>query len=161
MCLRHTETDASGRFDLSGLHRRMPHTLVVMAPGHGRLLLDFDPREGGPGTIDFGVVTLPRARAIEGRVLDANDQPLARAYVELRGANADRGRLRPGKPPLEHSYGNREARYTDDLGRFRFPDLSPGEYAFETRLQGLAGPKTLVVLGNEDVGGRSTPRVPH
>lgn len=125
---RHGVSDGSGVFVLDGLSRAMPHTLIVLAPGCGRTLLDFDPHPGGPGTVDLGEIALPPGRAIEGKVVEASGEPVPRVPVDLRGANADRGRMRKGRRRLFGSYGSWERRFTDDLGRFRFPDLAPGRY---------------------------------
>jgi hypothetical protein len=101
------------------------HTLAVFAPGHGRMHLDFE----APEARDLGRIVLPPARTLAGRVVDANGDPVARARIQARGSNNDRTRL----------WGNRRAsprmkiramdtRYTDDLGRFRFPGLPSGLY---------------------------------
>jgi len=129
-------SDDDGRFELTGLRRDMPHTLVVQAcgargaSGYGRLLLDFAPHPGEPGLIDLGEIELAAGRNIEGIVVNAAGEPQASQPVTLTGHNADRGRLRPEAKRFAVIawYGNIEKRRTDDLGRFRFPGLSPGNY---------------------------------
>ncbi len=129
---------ADGRFDVGGLRHDMYHSLVVLKPGFGRYLLDFAPAAQAGGRIEVGDVTLPRARSIVGRVVAGEDAPLVRAQVILRGANADRGRLAPRANKPNSFYGESERRYTDDLGRFRFPDLAPGEYTVKVQRAGGA-----------------------
>ena len=146
----HAVTSDDGRFAITGLRRDTVHTLVVVAPDHGRALLDFDPHPAGPATIDLGDVRLPAPLAIEGVVLDAGGAPLARVDVELRGANRDRGRRRSGAAP-GWEYGNVENRRTDDLGRFRFPDLAPGDYAIVAAPREPTSRATPVELDDADV----------
>ncbi len=125
---RSSRAGVDGRFRLTSLRRDLgPHTLVVQAPDRGKLLLDFGPADPGPGTIDLGDVRLPPARAIEGRVLDASGEPLVAARVQIRAAPTH---------ALPDIYGGREERRTDDLGRFRFPDLAPGRYRITVRTPG-------------------------
>ena len=52
--------------------------------------------------------------------------------------------LRPGA--VDHGYGEDESRRTDDLGRFRFPELAPGEYELTVRLPGRRSLKRTVRL---------------
>lgn len=124
-----TTTTEDGRFRVTSLKRDQRHAVVLMAVGFGRVVLDFLPHGDRPGEIDLGDVTLPPARAIEGLVLDGQGAPVAGVGVGLSGANADRGRLLgPDAPASDSWYGQTEETRTDDLGRFRFPDLSAGEY---------------------------------
>jgi hypothetical protein len=154
ICARAGLSDEEGRFLLSGLRRDLPHTLVVMADGHGRYLLDFDPHPEEPGTIDVGDVRLPAARAIAGRVLSHSRQPLSRIEVFVTGYNSDRGRLRGVEPERSFYYGETESRRTDDLGRFRFPDLSPGSYTLTVHRSGMKGLKRpLTLVEGEDLAG--------
>ena len=121
--------------------------LVVQADGHGRYLIDFDSGMAEDGLIDLGVVELPEGRRIEGVAYDQRDSPLPWTEVTISGHNDDRGRLRPGKKlALDLDYGHRELRRTDDLGRFRFPDLSPGEYTLSLRVSGRPKIDRAVVL---------------
>ena len=143
---RHAETDAGGRFLVRGLRRDLYHALVVMVPGFGRQLIDFGPVPGGPGTFEFGDITLTPGRSIEGVVRDGEGQPVPRVRVALTGANADRGRLKPAQIKQNMQYGERERRRTDDLGRFRFPDLSPGSYELTASRDGGAPAKLTVEL---------------
>ncbi|MFI5401432.1 MAG: hypothetical protein ACHQ1G_00630 [Planctomycetota bacterium] len=128
LCVRAGRSDTDGRFLISGLRRDTPHTLIVTAEGHGRYLLDFDPFPEKPGTIDLGDLTLPGPRAIAGRVLTYARERAPRVEVDLFGYNPDRTRLRDGAKVDFDFRGAEETRRTDDLGRFRFGDLSPGAY---------------------------------
>lgn len=146
-------TAADGRFEIGSVSREFAfHTLVVQARGHGRTLLDFEPHPGGPGAIDLGDVVLAAPRTVRGRAIDGSGAPLPRASVTLVGANADRGRLRPGvvPPPELDIYGTRESRCTDDLGRFRFGDLAPGSYRVLLNAQGRESVERGAVLAPED-----------
>jgi RNA polymerase sigma-70 factor (ECF subfamily) len=89
------------------------HLILVFARGHGRTQVAFDARK-----LDLGDVVLPPAGAIEGRVLTPDDEPVPGAAVLLQ-----RGMMT-------------ESRRTDDLGRFRFPDLEPGAYNLSTQPDG-------------------------
>lgn len=153
ICSRAGESGSDGRFRLDGLIHDLPHSLIVIAGGRGRTLLDFDPPATAGGTTDVGDVALADGRRIEGRVVSADDSPKARIPVTLRGANADRTRLRPGQPALDFSYGLRESCFTDDLGRFRFRDLAPGSYALTALSPGEAALEATVEIGETDVLG--------
>jgi len=123
----HDTSDEEGRFRVTGLRHDMVHTLVVLREGYGRTLVDFPPAPDGPGTVDLGDVLVHAGYAVEGVVRDADGDPAPWIAVTLLGANADRDRLR-NLPSPEFSLGKTERRRTDDLGRFRFPDLAPGTY---------------------------------
>jgi protocatechuate 3,4-dioxygenase beta subunit len=141
-------TAADGRFALGGLDPRTAHALVLMGKGVGRTLLEFEPPEKGD-VLDLGDVPVHRARAIEGTVVDADDRPIADASVELSGANDDRKRLRGSKSDSNMDYGEQESRRTDDLGRFRFPDLASGTYALRVEVSGRPEIERDVVLTEE------------
>jgi len=126
-----------GRFVVESLRRDMPHTLVVLAPGFARTLLDFPPREGGAGTIDLGDIVIPWGNSVEGTVVSGDGEPLAGVLVEVRGANPDRARLLPAdSKPRQGSSGTWERRRTDDLGRYRFPDQPAGTLVLTATVQG-------------------------
>lgn len=126
-------TGADGCFCVTSLCHDLVHTLIVTAEGFGRLLLDFDPHRNGPGTVELGDVVVKPGHAIEGVVVDSDGSPVPRVLVVLKGANTDRARLRGQPSPDLSFYGSTEERSTDDLGRFRFPDLAPGEYSVHAR----------------------------
>jgi RNA polymerase sigma-70 factor (ECF subfamily) len=72
---------------------------------------------------DIGDVTLPAARVVAGRVTGADGEPVAREKIVLRAGSA-------GAPldPAFEGPSTLEATLTDDLGRFRFGSIAPGEY---------------------------------
>ncbi len=148
-------TASDGTFHLTSLrHDMRVHTLAVQAKGYGRYLLDFEnhpDRSGGAETIELGDIIVPAARAIEGVVLGQDGKALAGVEVIASGENSDRGRLRSSAAPrsIADFYGRSETRRTDDLGRFRFPDLSPGSYDLKVRIEGRPESVTSVTLGND------------
>ncbi len=119
----YVSTDTNGRFALVDLNGALPHLLAVTARGHGRIVLDFDPAKG-----DLGDIALPRPLAIEGVLVDGKGRPHVRAGIAVIGENADRLERQRGAGFGPMHYGRQENRKTDDLGRFRFPDLAPGTY---------------------------------
>jgi RNA polymerase sigma-70 factor (ECF subfamily) len=147
LSMAHGRTDSAGTFRLGPLSRKMPHGVIVMAEGHGRTLAGIRPRAEKPGTIELGDVSLPRGRSIEGRVVDARGQPVARVQVELRGGHRAHD-LPP--PPADLHHGDEERRLTDDLGRFRFPDLGPGAYLLRLQRSGGAAVELDVDFGDTD-----------
>ncbi len=143
----YAESNDEGAFRLAPLRSRAFHTLFVTAPGHGRLLLDFN--TGGEAA-SLGDIVLPVARSIEGVVLDAAGKPVPRVEVQVSGENRDRGRLGVRSNPMNH-VGRAEERFTDDLGRFRFPDLSSGVYRLSAEPKGRAFMTRTVVIDDKDV----------
>jgi len=143
--------DARGRFVIDGLTPGVLHTLVVVATGHGRYLLDFGPPREGDAN-ELGEIVLPWPRAIEGVVLLPDGSPARRVRVEAEGWNRDRGRLGQGEPGGVSRVA-REERRTDDLGRFRFPDLSPGRYTLRVHPEGTKPVEREVDLEVRDVVG--------
>jgi len=137
-------TDLHGRFELEGVRRASGQTLVLVAPGFGRTLLDIDVPDRD--TLDLGDVRMARGHEIEGRVVGADGRPVPEVAVELRGANADRDRLRPGKPAFSTRRGNLETRRTDDRGSFRFNDLAPGTYEVSAKPLGQRYISTSVII---------------
>ncbi|MBL9089330.1 MAG: carboxypeptidase regulatory-like domain-containing protein, partial [Planctomycetia bacterium] len=137
-----TRTGGDGRFVLGTLSHDRPHTLVVMAPGFGRTLLDVPPRADGPGRLDVGDVVLPAGRRVAGRVRTVDGGRVAGATVTLVGANDDRGRLRHADAPaadgVEDDFGRSAEAHTDDLGRFGFADLAPGAYVVRVEPPGMS-----------------------
>jgi len=148
---RVASTGADGAFRIDSLHPDWPHTLIILARGAGRTLIDIDGTLRGPGSvIDLGTIELAAARAIEGEVVDGDGRPIPRVAVLLQGENEDRRRYLSGEKTWSHSYGRTEPRRTDDLGRFRFPDLAPGEYRIGAAPRGSPEASTTVRLGEED-----------
>lgn len=140
-------TAADGRFDLGGLSRDIPHTLVAVARGRARTLVAFDHHIWTGATIDLGDVVMKSPRSIDGVVVDLAGKPLADATVRLLADGADRGQ--PGGFLFE------QQRRTDDLGRYRFTDLAAGTYgATVSALNAPGGSPTRIDLPeDEDVRG--------
>ncbi|MBI2923061.1 MAG: sigma-70 family RNA polymerase sigma factor [Planctomycetes bacterium] len=139
-----------GRFRIGGLDARASYTLSCEAPGRGRILLDFDFREPTAGIRDLGDIVLPASRSIEGVVLTAEGAPLDGVTVTIEGGNIDRARLRNGVENWDWPIRRADSRRTDDLGRFRFPDLSPGLYnLIANKGRSRAGAEMLVELKPE------------
>jgi len=141
---QHLSSDAArsaddGRFRLVDLSPDMPHTLVVAAAACGRTLLDFDPPAEGETSVDLGDVRLPRPLSIAGVVVEADGAPVPRVALLLMGANA------------QTSYGSSVERFTDDLGRFLFPDLAPGDYVLRASPEQGPEVERRVPLAGEDV----------
>ncbi|MDJ0522968.1 MAG: carboxypeptidase regulatory-like domain-containing protein [Planctomycetota bacterium] len=116
----HTRTRADGSFAVADLRRDVAHILVVMAPGHGRLVQTVAAPEQGAAILDLGAVTLPPGLRIAGRVLDADGKAMPRTSVTITGPLGLQG---DGS-----NYGREEERVTDDLGRYTFGDLASGRY---------------------------------
>ena len=129
-------TDAAGAFLFEGAGRGAAHTLAVVANGFGRQLIDFDVADEA---LDLGAIRLGTALRIEGRVVVPDGVERAGILVRLEGANSNRGALRPDKPTPYKTGGQTEQRRTDDLGRFRFPDLAPGHYTVAVEPSGCKG----------------------
>jgi RNA polymerase sigma factor (sigma-70 family) len=127
-------TSSDGRFRLDTIPSAKTVAFAVSAPGHGRILLDARmPESGG---FDLGDVVLPAARAIAGTVLDVEGRPAPNIEMELRGVNASRSKPRfPADWPVPNAPFC-PTRRTDDLGRFRFTDLSAGEWRIEAKVMG-------------------------
>ena len=163
---RSARTDEHGAFRLVGVGWMRLHTLIVQADGHGRLLHAFQPTPDEHGVVDLGHLFMPAARRVEGRVLDEGGYAIAGARVLLKDANVDRANV---SAPQEEFSSVRERCFTDDLGRFRFCDLSPGTYELELEGKNLKNNTANVVLPEDrdvldivlrrDQGGRLTVRV--
>ena len=118
-----------GGFTLRNLSHRASHDLVAEADGHGRVFLHFDAPAAGERMLDLGDIALTPSRAIEGRAIGPDGKPLPGRHVNLftyRPAPAETGPGGSASWP-----GSGELRRTDDLGRFRFPDLSPGHWGLK------------------------------
>ena len=107
-------TDADGRFEVGGL-ALSAHAIVVHHPGFGRLV-QWVHAPTGPNDLDLGDLVLRAPCVVAGRLTDEAGAPIARLQVTLTPQEDLEGTVR------------RSERWTDDLGRFRFPDLGPGTY---------------------------------
>ncbi|MHC4939641.1 MAG: sigma-70 family RNA polymerase sigma factor [Planctomycetota bacterium] len=147
----YAQSGADGTFAMTGLSHEMFHSVVILRDGFGRVLYDIEPAPQRGGTIDMGDITLRPGLSIEGRATDGAGKALARVPVTLLGANADRNRYQPKMGNRNMKYGEEEERVTDDLGRFRFPDLAPGNYQLVANRGGGSRAQRKVVLADADV----------
>ena len=144
--VRRATTGPDGRFRIDSLHPGLPHAIVIQARGFGRVRRDIDRSRRAPdGAIDLGTLALPPPRSLEGELVDAEGAPIPGTVVELVGDDAA-WQLRDWLG----SYGRGEERRTDDLGRFRFPDLAPGDYRLAVRLRGKPGIEKMVRIAESD-----------
>jgi hypothetical protein len=138
---RHGTTGPDGHVRLDGLNIDLVHRLVLTAPGHARTLVEFQPPPPEEGPLDLGDVTMPPGLAVEGVVLRPDGSPATRTTIILKPRD---------RAPADF-YGNTEERRTDHLGRFRFPDQSPGPCTLEARPQGSPYATRDVVLDGRDL----------
>ena len=97
------QTDARGRFQISGLPADYRYYLLICAKGYGSTNLNIE-ADSETNRLEFEPLVLrPANLKIAGQVLDADAKPAARAWVNTFG---------PGQPD--------NAGRTDDLGRFAF-----------------------------------------
>ena len=143
------ESGAEGRFEIRGLRHDMPHRLILYARGHGRTLRDVEPPIDAGGVRDVGDIRLAPAGVIAGIVRRAEGTPLSRIAVQLAVDRVPGAGLVDGVLTLGHDYGLEEERYTDDLGRFLFPDVAPGDYTVTVRLHGGSSVERRVELPAE------------
>ncbi len=137
-----------GTFTIAGLDPRQAHFVAVSATGFGRTAKFVELRGADRAVTDIGEIVLAPGRSIEGLLLDAHGLPVPRHVVELRGP---RGEVRIGRRTMLHARGNRETRRTDDLGRFRFPELSAGQYVVSVEREGAVGKTQRVAVEDRDV----------
>lgn len=120
-------SDADGRYVLNAL-REGSYRIEVSKPGHGAAFYGQQP--GLPAgrsillardeTLDGIDVVLPDSSTIAGLLVDEHGEPLQEALVQALALRHVGGRLTavPASMP----------RRTDDQGRYRIFDLSPGSY---------------------------------
>jgi hypothetical protein len=114
-------TGPEGRFRMRGARRDLgPHGLFITAEGHGWARAQAQHAGGAPGVVDVGDLTLPAARVLEGVLRDRHGDPVPRALVTV-------------SLPDAAGQGESEAAQTDDLGRFVFIGLNPGEHIVQWR----------------------------
>ena len=106
-------TEDDGFFTLQDLRPDLRHTLTVVSAAHGWLRFPVKPLAAGSPALDVGVIELRGGSSIEGVALSPEGTRIRGAIVGIRRMPRD---------------GFDEHRRTDDLGRFRFPNLCPGEF---------------------------------
>jgi protocatechuate 3,4-dioxygenase beta subunit len=135
---RACQSEADGRFHIANVRADVQHTLQVRKQGFGSLLYELPPHKPQATQVDMGVIYLPAASRIGGRIHNEDGDGVAGIQVQLTGWNSDRGNY--GRPPdegLSHYIGTTKLR-SDDLGRFRFSDLSEGVYRLAIMRSGMA-----------------------
>ncbi len=112
-------SDREGRFQLTGLHPAAGYELAVAKAGFHPSRAPLEPAAPGGGRPPLRVV-LERSRAIHGRVVDAEDTPLAGVTVRL--LEAAEGRRRSPRS-LRAAPPDRWTTRTGAEGRFTLPDV--------------------------------------
>ena len=136
-----TVTDAAGRFEISSLRREMTHSLTVFARGHARYFADAVPPPANGSEVDLEDIMLGPSRSLLGAVALADGTPVARAIVRLaHRSDEHRG----------HRYARLMTRATDDLGRYRFDDLPPGNYRLSVKPANESPVSKELVLEDDD-----------
>ncbi|MEZ6010014.1 MAG: carboxypeptidase-like regulatory domain-containing protein [Planctomycetota bacterium] len=116
-------SSAEGEFVLTGLDARAL-VLVVRQVGFGRVVQSVDQVAGD---VDLGDVVLPRPCTLRGTVTDVDGAPLARILVAITSSE-----------DMATTKLRSLQRWTDDLGRFCFPDLEAG--SFDVRVGSVPDP---------------------
>lgn len=135
-----------GRFFLSGLNRsRDVHKLRLSKREYGGLVVPIDHSHAVEGCVDLGDLILPSGWRIEGLAVTQRGEPIPRALVSL--ARQQQGEEKEGMLLAFNPFGNhQERRRTDNVGRFRFSDISPGSYIVELRVPGTPAVREVVDL---------------
>jgi RNA polymerase sigma factor (sigma-70 family) len=136
-----TRSGPDGRFSVTGLSREQSQTLVAIAPGAGRLIVDLPDFDPAQDPRDLGDLDLPVAASLAGRVVDSSGRAIPQAFVRLHGGDAGRNRLRArelASPPAVQVTPPITLRL-DDLGRFMALDLAAGDYSVTAEVTGGAG----------------------
>ena len=121
--------DGDGAFVVRGLRSDLHYWLMARAPGCGMRIYAL-PRVLPDGErCQVGDVVLAAGGVIEGRVVDDRGDPLVGVSVDANGRNPDAFRWTGGDEKVDDvsQFESRSAK-TDGLGRFRFPDLSGGDW---------------------------------
>jgi protocatechuate 3,4-dioxygenase beta subunit len=108
-----TRTDAQGRFEIKGLPPGRPYSVTVSAIGFGQDNKNVEAADTATNRMELGTFQLPLANLrLAGRVLDADDKPVAGAMINTYGGNQDE------QPQLRGR--------TDSKGHFSFAHVCPG-----------------------------------
>ncbi|MEO6597381.1 MAG: sigma-70 family RNA polymerase sigma factor [Planctomycetota bacterium] len=138
---------ADGRFRIEGLahwapsmgggYRAPSWQVLVRAPGMGAHTFAIPSEKMMKSLVDIGDVALLPQGTVEGRLVDAAEQPIARAEISVEGTAADFMRLLPaGKPRLGPIYFSRRTTRTGSDGTFRCAGLAAGTYEVRAEIQG-------------------------
>ncbi|MCE9637405.1 MAG: sigma-70 family RNA polymerase sigma factor, partial [Planctomycetes bacterium] len=133
----------NGRFRVTSLRGGMRHVLVVLAAGHARQRRE-TPTSSSTQDVDLGDVVLTEPRKVEGDVLGSDGAPQRRQTVFLSGPLTG--------DEVGSFYGRSVTVATDDLGRFRFGGVEPGDYEVVVRPAGGQEIRTKIhVRPNADI----------
>lgn len=146
-----TTSGDDGKFEIMNVRPDIPHTLQVIKPGHGSLLFEFPPNEPELAVIDLGEINLPNAAWIAGRCHNEAGDGIVGVNLKLTGWNKDRGKFgRAVDEELGNYVGDLELT-SDDLGRFRFPDLAAGSYLLSAKRGGVkqGNPKVFELVSGQ------------
>ncbi|NQU50553.1 MAG: carboxypeptidase regulatory-like domain-containing protein [Planctomycetes bacterium] len=146
-----TTSGDDGKFEIKNVRPDIPHTLQVIKADHGSLLFEFPPNEHELTHIDLGEIILPDAAWIAGRCHNEAGDGIAGVKLKLTGWNKDRERFgRAADGDLGIYLGDFELT-SDDLGRFRFPDLAAGSYVLSAKRGGIkqGNPKVFELVSGQ------------
>ena len=138
---------ADGAFAIDGVRRAGTYVLYLRKAGYATTTYDLPAPLPEQEAIEAGPVVLAPGLLLRGEVVDDAGRPRADWPVDLWGWNADRSRMSAtGTDELDPYVAARHAR-TDDLGRFGFGELAPGEYVLAAKHpQQAAGTERSVTL---------------
>jgi protocatechuate 3,4-dioxygenase beta subunit len=126
-------TGADGRFEVRGLAAETQYALRLAREGYAPRTAPVPPVAPGAAPPPLEL-TLDRGRRAVGRVLDAEERPVAGAAITLRPAPANQNRFQsltqPEEEPFRASAGAG--------GEFAFTGLPPGRFDLEARAPGFA-----------------------
>lgn len=143
-------TTADGRFELVGLSPHSTSELWIEAAGFGRRGLALD-AIGDDRERDLGDVVLAAGRRVEGRVVDDRGAAIAGVVVTITGASVEQATFWTGTGPVPGRL--HDTRVTDDLGRFRFADVAPGDYRIVAHARGQEPREQNLTVRAADVEG--------
>jgi RNA polymerase sigma factor (sigma-70 family) len=144
---RTATSGTDGKVEIGSVRADLSHVLFVRKEGFGTAVHDLPPNELESNVVDLGDVALDPMAIVSGVVVDGKGLPIPAQPVSLVGSNADRAAAGGSDPnskrvesrPVDRYVVSRRAR-TDDLGRFSFADVAPGEFRVRAWLEGVEDP---------------------
>jgi RNA polymerase sigma-70 factor (ECF subfamily) len=134
-----------GTFRVTSLRADLDVLVAVSADGYATRSIARVAPLGASRPIELGDVVLERPRTIVGTLVDESDRPVARERVSI--SRADESVALVGERDV--AFGSSESRYTDDLGRFRFPEVAPGLHTVDVRLPDWSQQKVEVFVPDD------------
>src|SRR5262249_2701307 len=131
-----TRTGADGTFELAELRPDLRHVLFVRREGYGALTYDFPQSETRESTLELDDMIMPAPATVAGVIADERGHGLPDLWLTREGTNGDRLRFSLAQEPLATRYLQGMSGRTDDLGRFAFTDLAPGQYTLTIGVPG-------------------------